>query len=222
MMEGVRAAVIDLDGTLLDTAPDFHAAINAMRAEFGLAPLDVRTIVSFVGKGSDNLVRRVLAQDFDDNAVTRHFEQAMDAYQRHYLAINGLHSRLYPAVVEGLRALKDKGLRLACVTNKPMAFCVPLLEKMGLRAHFEVVYGGDSFATRKPDPEPILAVCRDFGMTPAEVIVIGDSVNDAMAARAAGCRVLLLPYGYNHGESVHDADCDGIVENILEAAQLIR
>jgi phosphoglycolate phosphatase len=222
MMEHVRAAVIDLDGTLLDTAPDFHAAINAMRAEFALAPLDVATIVSFVGKGSENLVRRVLAQDFDDNAVTRHLEQAMDAYQRHYLAINGLYSRLYPAVVEGLQALRDKGLRLACVTNKPMAFCVPLLEKMGLRGYFEVVYGGDSFATRKPDPAPVLAVCRDFELSPAEVIVIGDSVNDAMAARAAGCRVLLLPYGYNHGESVHDADCDGIVESILAASQLIR
>jgi phosphoglycolate phosphatase len=166
MMEHVRAAVIDLDGTLLDTAPDFHAAINAMRAEFALAPLDVATIVSFVGKGSENLVRRVLAQDFDDNAVTRHLEQAMDAYQRHYLAINGLYSRLYPAVVEGLQALRDKGLRLACVTNKPMAFCVPLLEKMGLRGYFEVVYGGDSFATRKPDPAPVLAVCRDFELSP--------------------------------------------------------
>ena len=220
-LTNIKAAIIDLDGTMLDTAADFHVAVNRMRAELGLTPLSQETIVNFVGKGTENLIRRVLAVDYAEDEAAQYFQQALDAYSEHYLAINGDYSSLYPDVLEGLQAMRAKGLRLACVTNKPLAFAVPLLEKKGLSGFFEIVYGGDSFPRKKPDPMPLLQVCEDFGLPPAQVVAIGDSSNDAQAARAAGCRVLNVPYGYNHGESIHDVDSDGIVSSLVEAAQQI-
>lgn len=219
--QNIQAAIIDLDGTMLDTAPDFLVAINRMRAEFSLQPLDIVTITNFVGKGSENLIHRVLSNDFKPNQVEQHFEQAMASYQKHYLAINGDYSTLYPDVIEGLQALKAQGLRLACVTNKPIAFTTPLLAKKGLSDFFEIVYGGDSLACKKPDPLPLLQVCLDFHLAPAQVVAIGDSSNDAKAARAAGCPVLTVPYGYNHGEAVQTIESDGIVETLLSAAQFL-
>jgi phosphoglycolate phosphatase len=221
MLENIKAAIIDLDGTMLDTAPDFHVAVNRMRADLGLTPLAMQTIVNFVGKGSENLIRRVLAVDYDEEDVTRHFDQALASYQEHYLHINGDYASLYPQVIEGLQAMRAKGLRLACVTNKPIAFALPLLEKMGLYPYFEVIYGGDSLPKKKPDPLPLLQVCQDFALAPAQVVAIGDSSNDAQAARAAGCRVLNVPYGYNHGEPIHNVDSDGIVPTLLDAAHQI-
>jgi len=217
----IRAAIIDLDGTMLDTVPDFHIAINRMRAELALAPVAAEQIARLIGKGSENLIRSVLALDLDSAAVESRFAQAMASYQRHYLAINGDHALLYPDVIAGLDALKAQGLRLACVTNKPIAFATPLLAQKGLDAYFDVVYGGDSLARKKPDPLPLLQVCADFDLAPAQVVAIGDSSNDAEAARAAGCRVLTVPYGYNHGRPIHETDSDGIVSSLLEAATLI-
>ena len=217
----IRAAIIDLDGTMLDTVPDFELALNGMRAGFGLAPITQETIKPMVGKGSEKLVRDVLALDFDCSRVDQHFEAAMAAYQRHYLAINGMRSTLFESVTEGLDALRALGLRLACVTNKPIAFTTPLLSQKGLASFFELVYGGDSLPKKKPDPLPLLQVCRDFGLPPAQVVAIGDSSNDAEAARAAGCFVLTVPYGYNHGRPVHEINSDGIVSTLLDAAKLI-
>ena len=217
----IHAAIIDLDGTMLDTVPDFHVAINRMRAGIGLAPIGQQQIALMVGKGSENLIRAVLALGLDDAAAQANFDVAMQAYQRHYLAINGQHSTLYPGVIAGLESMKAQGLRLACVTNKPIAFATPLLAQKGLAGYFDVVYGGDSLPRKKPDPMPLLQVCKDFDLAPSQVVAIGDSSNDAEAARAAGCFVLTVPYGYNHGRSIHETDSDGIVDTLLEAATLI-
>ena len=220
MLKNIQAVIIDLDGTMVDTAPDFLVAINNMRAEFDLAPIDLATIKRFIGKGSENLIHTVLAIDFSEAKIEQHFALALAAYQRHYLAINGDYSKLYPDVIEGLQAMQALGLRLACVTNKPIAFTLPLMEKKGLASYFEVVYGGDSFALKKPDPIALLQVCKDFNLHPSQVLAIGDSSNDAQAARAAACPILLLPYGYNHGEAIQNVESDGIVASLLEAARL--
>jgi phosphoglycolate phosphatase len=218
----IKAAIIDLDGTMLDTMPDFHVALNGMRADLGLAPIAQEAITPMVGKGSENLIRSVLARDFDTAAVDARFEEAMASYQRHYLAINGQFSVLFDGVIAGLEAMRANGLRLACVTNKPIAFTTPLLALKGLADFFDVVYGGDSLAQKKPHPLPLLTVCRDFDLAPACVVAIGDSSNDAEAARAAGCPVLTVPYGYNHGRPVQEIDSDGIVDSLLSAAELIQ
>lgn len=220
-LTGIRAAIIDLDGTMVHTAPDFHVAINCMRSDLGLAPIDIDTITHFVGKGTENLMRRVLAIDYSPDDIERHFDTALASYMKHYVAINGEYSSVYEGVREGLDALRAKHIQLACVTNKPIGFAVPLLEKAGLRDYFEIVYGGDSLPRKKPDPLPLLKVCEDFGLQPAQVVAIGDSSNDAQAARAAGCKVLNVPYGYNHGESIHGVDSDGIVPTLLDAAHFV-
>ncbi|MFC0254573.1 phosphoglycolate phosphatase [Massilia consociata] len=218
---GIRAAIIDLDGTMLDTVPDFEAALNGMRAELGLAPITQDTIKPLVGKGSEKLVRDALLLDWDAARVDAAFEDALAAYQRHYLAINGQRSTLYEGVLDGLAAMRDQGLRLVCVTNKPIAFALPLLDQKGLTPYFERVFGGDSFAKKKPAPMPMLGACAALDLSPSQVVVIGDSSNDAEAARAAGCFVLTVPYGYNHGRPIQEINSDGIVSSLLEAAALI-
>lgn len=219
--QAIQAVIIDLDGTMIHTAPDFLVAINAMRADFNLSPLDITTISHFVGKGTENLIDRVLSLDWDAAQINHHFDDALQSYLQHYLLINGEHSELYPQVIEGLQKFLDQGLRLACVTNKPIALTIPLLKSKGLFDYFEVIYGGDSLPRKKPDPLPLLQVCSDFNLLPAQVFAIGDSSNDAQAARAAGCPVYHVPYGYNHGEAIQTLDTDGIVATLLEAAMLI-
>ena len=217
----IRAVIVDLDGTMLDTVPDFQVAINRMRDEMAMAPLGQDQIALMVGKGSENLIRSVLELDMGRAGVEARFDDAMASYQRHYLSINGKHTKLYPGVIAGLESLKSQGLRLACVTNKPIAFALPLLAQKGLSAYFDVVYGGDSLAHKKPHPMPLLQVCTDFALPAHQVVAIGDSSNDAEAARAAGCFVLTVPYGYNHGQAIQETDSDGIVSSLLEAATLI-
>lgn len=226
---GIRGAIIDLDGTMVDTAGDFHAAVNAMLQALShlhpalgdIAPLPLPEIVSFVGKGSENLIRRVLDTRLPPAAANGLFADALALYNREYLRINGQFSALYPGVEAGLAALKAAGLRLACVTNKPHDFTAPLLDKSGLAPYFELVYGGDAFPFRKPDPLPLLKVCEAFRLEPAQMVAIGDSENDAMAARAAGIGVLLVPYGYNHGNPVQGVDADGIVGSLVKAAEVL-
>ncbi len=221
MLRGIRAAIIDLDGTMVDTAPDFQVAINRMRADLDLAPLAIETIKNFVGQGTENLMRRVLGVDFAPSEVERHFSVALASYLQHYQAINGQFSSVYPGVLEGLTALQNRGLRLACVTNKPVGLAMPLLESTSLLPYFEVVYGGDSLPRKKPDPQPLLQVCADFSLAPTRVLAVGDSSNDAQAARAAGCGVVTVPYGYNHGQPIQEVDSDGIVSTLLDAALLL-
>jgi phosphoglycolate phosphatase len=164
MFNNINAVIIDLDGTMLDTAPDFLVAINRMRNDFSLTPITLDMVKSMVGKGSENLITRVLSLDFDEAGVQQHFAQGMASYQRHYLDINGDHSTLYPEVIEGLQAMQAMRLRLACVTNKPLAFAIPLMQKKGLSSYFELTFGGDSFARKKPDPQPLLEVSKQFGL----------------------------------------------------------
>lgn len=221
MLHGIRGVIIDLDGTMLHTAQDLHIAINRMRAGLGLAPLDLETAISFVGKGAENLVRKTIGVDFSESEVERRFAEAMALFEQHYFDVNGEFATAYPGVHEGLQEMQAKGLRLACVTNKPIAFTLPLLKKTGLHDYFEIIYGGDSFAKKKPDPMQLLQVCVDFELAPAQIVAIGDSINDSQAARAAGCKVLAVPYGYNHGQAIQDVDSDGIVSSLLEAAHLI-
>lgn len=221
MFADIRAVIIDLDGTMVDTAPDFLLAVNRMREDFRLSAMTLTEIKRMVGKGSEHLIRQVLAKDFDEAGVQQHFDAALAGYQHHYAQINGLHSAPYPDVLSGLQTMQALGLKLACVTNKPLAFAQALLQMKGLAPYFSLTYGGDSFAHKKPHPLPLLSVCQQFGLAPAQVVAIGDSSNDAIAARAAGCPVLTVPYGYNHGEPVQNIESDGIVETLLSAAKLL-
>ena len=210
----VRAAIIDLDGTLVDTLGDFHAALGGMLAELGLPDIAREQVETRIGKGSEYLVQQTLRLHLDDAAVEARFPEAIATYQRHYGRINGRFSDPFPGVPEGLAALRAAGLTLACITNKPTAYARELLEIKRLRDFFVAVNGGDAFARKKPDPMPLVETCRQIGLPPAQVLMIGDSQNDALAARAAGCPVALVTYGYNHGEPVRAVDADGFADRI--------
>ncbi len=208
---GLQAAIVDLDGTLVDTVGDFEVALGRMLAEHGLPPVDRGFIGRTVGKGSEHLIRSTLAAAGADAGL---YDSAWQRYQHHYREINGRYSAVYPGVVEGLRALAAAGLKLACLTNKPTAFARQLLAVKGLADCFAVVFGGDAFERRKPDPLPLLGTCVALGSAPARTLMVGDSSNDARAARAAGCPVVLVSYGYNHGEPVADAGADAVIDRL--------
>jgi phosphoglycolate phosphatase len=214
----LQAAIIDLDGTLVDTLGDFTAALNAMACALGLPVVTAPTVEGFIGKGSEHLIRSTLAHL---GAPAGLYDQAWDAYQSAYRGLNGRWADVYPGVAEGLRDLRAAGLRLACLTNKPGEFARELLRAKGLAPHFEVVFGGDAFERKKPDPLPLVKTCAALGTSPARTLMVGDSRNDAAAARAAGCPVLLVTYGYNHGEPVRGVDADGYIDSLAEIAGLL-
>ncbi|HZH07356.1 MAG TPA: phosphoglycolate phosphatase [Lautropia sp.] len=219
----VDAVCIDLDGTLLDTIPDIAAAANAMLADQGIAPLPVDRIRTFVGKGAEVLIERTLAAA-GVAAVPGEagYEVPRDRFYMHYRQLNGSHAVLYDGVVDGLVGLTGLGLRLACVTNKPAEFVAPLLQRFSLERYFDFVIGGDTLPFKKPHPGQLLEACRRWTLPPAHVLAVGDSINDAQAARAAGMRVYLVPYGYNEGAAVEAMDVDGIVGSISELTSLIQ
>lgn len=210
----VRAVLIDLDGTLVDSVQDLAAAANAMLAEHGRAALAVDTVRSYVGRGIANLVQRCFGGEPAP-------EGALASFRRHYRQTNGRQAHVYPGVIEGLQAMRALGLPLACVTNKAEAFVPPLLDAMGLAGFFDLLVCGDTVPRVKPDPLPLLYACERFAVAPQEALMIGDSLNDVRAARAAGCPVVCVPYGYSEGRSLQAADCDAIVPTLAAAAQLL-
>lgn len=208
-----HAAIIDLDGTLIDTLGDFEVALNRTLADLSQPGVDRGFIAHTVGKGSEHLIRSTLAHV---GAPADLYDAAWQRYQVHYDAINGQYAEVFPGVPEGLRRLRDAGLALACLTNKPTAFARTLLERKGLASHFAQVFGGDAFERKKPDPLPLLKTCEALGSAPADTLMVGDSSNDAAAARAAGCAVVLVSYGYNHGQPVHEVPADAHVDRLDE------
>ncbi|HMV17095.1 MAG TPA: phosphoglycolate phosphatase [Zoogloea sp.] len=204
-----HAVLFDLDGTLLDSIPDLAEACQRMMRELGHPPHDLETIRSFVGKGMVNLVTRCLG-DASAEAV----DAAVAVFRRHYAAVNGDATTLYPGVVPALEALAARGVPLACVTNKPAAFTEPLLARCGIADYFAVTVSGDTLAEKKPHPAPLQHACRLLGVAPAAALMVGDSANDAEAARAAGMPVLLVTYGYSEGRPVDSIDCDGLLSSL--------
>jgi phosphoglycolate phosphatase len=218
----VRAVMIDLDGTLLDTIPDLAAATNLMLGHLGHQPLSLDVVRTYVGKGIPRLVERALARDIDGRTDATALAAALPVFERFYTEVNGRHTTIYPGVREGLEQFHAAGFRLACVTNKSGAFTGPLLERMGLAHFFDLTVAGDTLPRKKPDPMQLLHACAQFGVSPDRMLMVGDSGNDAQAARAAGCPVFCVPYGYNEGQPVQSLDVDAIVGSLADCIPLIK
>lgn len=219
----IKAVAIDLDGTLLDTISDLAHASNLMRVELGMSELPEDLIKTFVGKGLVNLVKRTLVAGGDTSHISEaELQNALTIYERHYAAVLTRETSHYPGVLDGLRAMHDAGFRLACITNKAEKFTLPLLKQMHLAHFFEITVSGDTMAKRKPDPMQLFHAAEFFKIKPEEMLLIGDSVNDYEAARAAGCPIFLVPYGYNEGRDASELPADAIVQGLHEAAKLIQ
>jgi phosphoglycolate phosphatase len=221
----VGAVAFDLDGTLLDTINDLAAAVNLLLADLGHAPLPLATIRDLVGKGMPNLLRRALAATRGVAPVAvgdAELADVLPRYQTHYAAILGRETVPYPGVVAGLERMAAMGLPLAVITNKATRFVRPHLALAGIEPFFRVVIGGDDLPLKKPHPAALLHAARALGVEPARMLMVGDSGNDAQAARAAGCPVLIVPYGYNEGTPVQNLDADGIVDSLLAVADRLQ
>ncbi|MGA8515323.1 MAG: phosphoglycolate phosphatase [Burkholderiaceae bacterium] len=226
MTHKFQAAMVDLDGTLIDTLGDFEVALNLMLADFGHAAVDRAFVERTVGKGGEYLIastlkyiqnRPVVLEDGTKLAIQNiAFDLAYIRYEHHYQTINGQASEVYAGVIQGLQRMQMAGFKLACLTNKPTAFAIPLLQAKGLDGYFSQVFGGDAFALKKPDPLPLLKTCEALGTLPAQTLMIGDSSNDAQAARAAGCPLVLVTYGYNHGEDIRQERAIAHVDSLAE------
>lgn len=214
-----RAILIDLDGTLVDSAPDIVIAANRLLGELGAPVLPFEIVSGFIGKGVPNLVRRVLASSETLAAVTEADAQVI--FYRHYEESNGRFGKLYPGVLQGLDAMQRLGYRLACVTNKPLAYTHPLLEMMGVKDYFRVVLGGDSLQQMKPHPAPLLDACLQLGVSPRNGVMLGDSEVDVAAARAANMPVYIVRYGYPGPGGLEALTPDAFIESFTEMPTLL-
>jgi phosphoglycolate phosphatase len=207
-----KAVLFDLDGTLLDTIADLAEAANLMLAELGQPALSQARVHSFVGRGINDLVHRCLAESSEPSAAET--ETAREIFRRHYARVNGQGTRPYPGVPELLAALAARGLKMAVVTNKSTIFTLPLLQQFGFARYFGATVCGDTLPVRKPDPGMIHHACGLLEVRPGDALMIGDSINDSLAARAAGVPVLLVKYGYSEGMPVEAIDCDGLLASV--------
>jgi phosphoglycolate phosphatase len=223
-----EALIFDLDGTMVHTLGDFQVALHRTMADLDLPPVSNDLIGQTIGKGSEHLIRTLLAHQINRPevkglgqacpvlSVDALFERAWLRYQHHYLQINGQFADVYPGVLSALQAFAAQGLPMACLTNKPLSFAQALLKEKSLDHFFAHVFGGDSFERKKPDPLPILKTCEALGTPVSKTLMVGDSSNDAQAAHAAGCSVVLVTYGYNHGQRVQDTPAAAWLDSLAQ------
>jgi phosphoglycolate phosphatase len=217
-----KLIAFDLDGTLVESAPDLADAVDAMLERLGLPPAGETQVRGWIGNGADLLVKRALSGEMWPKAEPPLFGQGYSLFTDFYERNICNRSHLFPGVAEGLKQLKAEGYRTACITNKHSRFTRPLLDLLGILGDFDFVGCGDQFARHKPDPEPLLRTAEHFGVAPAECLMVGDSANDVRAARAAGYGVVCVPYGYNGGNPVERFQPDGVVASIADLPALLR
>jgi phosphoglycolate phosphatase len=213
--------MIDLDGTLMNTAPEIARAVNRMLSALEMPAIDEKQIEAYIGEGAQVLIKRCLTGQIDGVPDEAEFAKAEKLFFEYYAQIV-TESKPYPQVLESLQALKNAGFRLACVTNKSGRFTVPLLEASNLLQYFELVVSGDTLAKKKPEPDQIFYICEKLGVAIDEVVLIGDSKTDVAAARNAGCYIFTVPYGYNQGREIASNAVDAKIKNIAEALVLLH
>jgi len=213
-----QVILFDLDGTLIDSAPDLALAINHMLTTLGRNTFSDDLIRSWVGNGAQVIVKRGLSgkADFDDNIDPELFAKALDIFLRFYAQNLCVDTVTYPNVRSTLKILKAQGYRLVIVTNKPFDFIEPILDGLQLDGLFELCLGGDSLAERKPSPLPLLHVCDTLSVTPEQCVMVGDSKNDILAANAAQMQSVGLTYGYNYGEDIAEHNPDVVFNDFAD------
>ncbi len=206
---------------MVDTAPEIARAVNDTLAKLHLPALSAAQITTYIGDGATTLIKRCLTRQLDGEPDPVLLEAARSLFFDCYGQIVA-ESHVYPNVVNGLHAIKDAGMRMACVTNKPHAFTMPLLAHCGILQYFDLVVSGDTLLKKKPEPDQILYACEQLGVPAKEVALIGDSRTDVAAARSAGCLMLAVPYGYNQGVRIASSEVDALLDNIGDILDLLN
>lgn len=214
--------LIDVDGTLVDSVPDLAYCVDETMRALGRAAHGEAKVREWVGNGVERLVERALVGQLDGVPERPLFDQALPVFMALYAENTSKRSLLYPGVREGLDELRAAGYRLGCVTNKAAAFTEPLLRDLGVYDDFAIVISGDTLAKKKPDPLPLLHAAEFFGVAPAQALMVGDSVSDVRAARAAGFQIVCMSYGYNHGLDIRSANPDAVIDRLTQLPPLLE
>lgn len=226
LFQNRKAVLIDLDGTLVDSVPDLAYSIDQMMLQLEMPVRGIDAVTEWVGNGAERLVKRALVNSMEGEPSEALFHKALSLFETVYAANNGKHGYLYDGVETGLNYLQQQGYRLACVTNKPAAFTGPLLNVMGIAGYFDVTIGGDQVERKKPDPQPLLIAAEKLQVDPKQAVMLGDSINDVLAARAAGMPIICVSYGYNHGRDIRQQERrshapDAVIDSFVELKTLI-
>jgi phosphoglycolate phosphatase len=222
MIKKPEMILIDVDGTLVDSVPDLAYCVDEMMKQLGMPVHGEDKVRAWVGNGVERLTCRALIGQLDGEPEEALFQQAYPIFLDLYAENTSKRSHLFPGVREGLDYMKQAGFRLGCVTNKAEQFTVPLLRDLGVLDEFEIVISGDTLPVKKPDPGPLLHAAEFFGVKPEHALMIGDSVSDVKAARAAGFQIVCMTYGYNHGDNIADANPDGLMDSMAELQYLLE
>lgn len=213
--------LIDVDGTLVDSVPDLAYCVDAMMSELGMPERGEKRVRHWVGNGVERLVKRALVNQLDGEPDEALFSKALPVFEALYRENTSKRSRLYQGVKEALDFLKTTGVRLGCVTNKASQFTLPLLQDLGVHDYFEVVICGDMVERKKPDPMPLLQAAEQLETEAKASMMLGDSMSDVNAARAAGFQIVCMSYGYNHGEDIRDYDPDAVIDSMAEIKHIV-
>lgn len=213
--------LIDVDGTLVDSVPDLAYCVDEMLKALAMPVRGEQRVRHWVGNGVERLVRRGLINQLDGEPDEALFEKALPIFNELYAVNTSKRSCLYPGVKEALEFLKTTGVKIGCVTNKAAQFTLPLLKDLGIADYFEIVVCGDTLDRKKPDPLPLLYAAEKLGVTPEHSLMLGDSMSDVKAARAAGFDIICMSYGYNHGEDIRDYHPDAVVDSMAEIKNII-
>ena len=221
MIKKPQMVLIDVDGTLVDSVPDLAYCVDEMLKALDMPVRGEQRVRHWVGNGVERLVRRGLINELDGEPDEALFEKAMPVFNDLYAENTSKRSCLYPGVTEALEFLKGTGVKIGCVTNKAAQFTLPIIKDLGIADYFEIVVCGDTLAKKKPDPLPLLHSAEQLGVKPEMSLMLGDSMSDVKAARAAGFDIICMSYGYNHGEDIHESNPDAVVDSMDEIKTLI-
>ena len=221
MLNKPEMILIDVDGTLVDSVPDLAYCVDEMMQTIGREPYGEERVRDWVGNGVERLVRRALVGQLEGEPRDADFEQAYPIFLDLYAVNTSKRSTLYPGVREGIDYMKSAGYKLGCVTNKAEQFTTPLLQDLAVYDDFSIVVAGDTLPVKKPDPGPLLHAAEFFGVSPGHSLMLGDSISDVKAARAAGFQIVCMSYGYNHGEDIRNYDPDAVIDSMVELKGLI-
>lgn len=211
-----KMILIDVDGTLVDSVPDLAYCVDEMMIAVGMSSHGEDAVRNWVGNGVERLVRRALIGQLNGEPDDVLFEKAYPIFLNLYKDNTSKRSHLYDGVKEGMEFLKNSGYILGCVTNKAEAFTLPILRDLGIADYFKSVVCGDTLEKKKPDPLPLLYSAEKLGVFASESMMLGDSMSDVKAARAAGFSIICMSYGYNHGEDIYLSKPDEVIDSMAE------